>query len=115
MLLAVTASCALAPELGAQVAPPKSDSGRRDSAAVSADSLAARLARAEAAIALLQQQLAKGQDNVVIGSWNISYNRDKAAFTFDKCEMGGYCEERPSVISLAGAVLDAGGPLLGDA
>ena len=69
----------------------------------------------EALIAVLQQQLAKGQDNVVIGSWNIGYNRDKAAFTFDKCEMGGYCEERPSVVSLAGAVLDAGGPLLGDA
>jgi hypothetical protein len=27
---------------------------------------------------------------------------------------GGYCEERPSVISLTGKVLDKGGPLLGD-
>ena len=58
VLLAVTASSALSPELGAQAAPPKSDSVRRDSAALSADSMAARLARAEAAIALLQQQLA---------------------------------------------------------
>jgi len=38
--------------------PPKPDSTARDSLVVSVDSLAARLARAEAAIALLQQQLA---------------------------------------------------------
>ena len=63
VLLAVTGSTALAPELYAQAAPPRADSARRDSArrdsaAVAADSMAARLARAEAAIALLQQQLA---------------------------------------------------------
>ena len=58
VLFATAASCALASELGAQVIPPKSDTVRRDSAAVPADSMAARLARAEAAIALLQQQLA---------------------------------------------------------
>lgn len=62
VLLAVTVSTALARELRAQ-APPRPDSARRDTvrrdtAAVSSDSLAARLARAEAAIALLQQQLA---------------------------------------------------------
>ena len=69
----------------------------------------------EALIAVLQQQLAKGQDNVVIGTWNIAYSRDHEAFLFEKCEIGGYCEERPSVVSLAGKVLDRGGPLLGDA
>ncbi len=69
----------------------------------------------EALIMVLQQQLALGHDNVAIGSWNIGYSRENGAFTFDKCEMGGYCEERPSVVSLAGAVLDRGGPILGDA
>lgn len=69
----------------------------------------------EALIAVLQQQLKlKPQDSVVMGSWQILYSRDHDAFLFEKCEMGGYCDERPSVISVAGKVLDKGGPLLGD-
>jgi hypothetical protein len=68
----------------------------------------------EALIAVLQQQLKlKPQDSVVTGTWQIVYSRDHEAFLFEKCEMGGYCEERPSVISLTGKVLDRGGPLLG--
>ena len=69
----------------------------------------------EALIAVLQQQLALGRESVVTGTWQILYSRDHDAFLFEKCEMGGYCEERPSVISVAGKVLDRGGPLLGDA
>lgn len=69
----------------------------------------------EALIAVLQQQLALGRDGVVIGSWQIAFNREQNAFLFEKCEIGGYCEERPSVIGLDGKVLDRGGPLLGDA
>ena len=68
----------------------------------------------EALIAVLQQQLAKGRDGVIVGSWQIMFSRDRNAFLFEKCEMGGYCEERPSVISVAGDVLDRGGPILGD-
>lgn len=69
----------------------------------------------EALVAVLQQQLTLSpQESVVGGSWQIHYNRDRAAFLFDKCEMGGYCEERPSVISVAGEVLDRGGPILGE-
>ncbi|MBF6600446.1 MAG: hypothetical protein IVW36_08050 [Dehalococcoidia bacterium] len=67
----------------------------------------------EALIAVLQQQLAQGQDGVVVGSWQIVFNRDDGAFRFEKCELGAYCEERPSVVALDGKVLDRGGPLLG--
>jgi hypothetical protein len=69
----------------------------------------------EALIAVLQQQLARGRDSVITGTWQIVYSRDHDAFLFEKCEIGGYCEERPSVISVTGKVLDKGGPLLGDA
>ncbi len=67
----------------------------------------------EALVAVLQDQLKKGTDNVVVGTWNIAYSKDHDAFMFEKCEIGGYCEERPSVISTAGKLLDKGGPLLG--
>ena len=67
----------------------------------------------EALIAVLQDQLKKGTDNVVVGTWQILFSRDHQAFLFEKCELGAYCEERPSVISLEGKVLDRGGPLLG--
>jgi hypothetical protein len=67
----------------------------------------------EALIEVLKQQLAS-KDNLITGTWNILYSRDHGAFLFEKCEIGGYCEERPSVISLEGKVLDRGGPLLGD-
>ena len=69
----------------------------------------------EALVEVLQQQLRKGTDGVVLGSWQILYSRDHNAFLFEKCEVGGYCSERPSVISVDGKVLDKGGPLLGDA
>ncbi len=67
----------------------------------------------EALIAILQEQLARGRDGVVVGTWHIVFSRDHNAFVFEKCELGVYCEERPSVVSLTGAVLDPGGPLLG--
>jgi len=67
----------------------------------------------EALIRVLQEQLAAGRDSIVTGAWTISYSRDREAFLFDKCEMGGYCEERPSVIGVDGVVVDRGGPLLG--
>ena len=66
----------------------------------------------EALVAVLQQQLALGREGVVVGTWEVRYDRERAAFLFDKCEFGAYCEERPSVIALDGAVLDPGGPLL---
>ncbi len=68
----------------------------------------------EALVSILQAQLASSKDNVITGSWTITYSRDFNAFMFEKCELGGYCEERPSVISLEGKILDKGGPLLGD-
>lgn len=66
----------------------------------------------EALIAVLQQQLALGREGAVLGTWEILYSRDRGAFLFDKCEVGGYCAERPSVISLTGEVLDPGGPIV---
>lgn len=68
----------------------------------------------EALIAVLQEQLAKGTDGLIVGTWQILFSRDHGAFLFEKCEIGGYCEERPAVIGLDGKVLDKGGPLLGD-
>ena len=67
----------------------------------------------EALIKVLQAQIDAGPDSVAIGTWDIRYDKDRDAFYFDKCEFGGYCEERPAVISLEGEVLDPGGPLLG--
>ena len=66
----------------------------------------------QALVGVLQQQLALGREGVAIGTWEIRYDKEKAAFLFDKCEFAGYCEERPSVIALDGTVLDAGGPLI---
>ena len=66
----------------------------------------------EALMRALQAQLDHWQDNVVVGTWTIVYSKDHNAFLFEKCELGGYCEERPSVISVEGKVLDKGGPLL---
>jgi hypothetical protein len=68
----------------------------------------------EALIGVLQAQLAKGTDGLIVGTWQILFSRDHGAFLFEKCEIGGYCEERPTVISMEGKVLDKGGPLLGD-
>jgi hypothetical protein len=65
----------------------------------------------EALVRILQDQLAEGPQGVIVGSWSIRWDKDIQAFYFDKCEWGGYCEERPSVINLAGDVVDRGGPL----
>ena len=67
----------------------------------------------EALVRVLQQQLAAG-DNIIAGTWTITFSRDFNAFMFEKCELGGYCEERPSVIGVDGKIIDRGGPLLGD-
>jgi hypothetical protein len=61
---------------------------------------------------IIEGELGKGSDGVVIGTWSVRWDKDRQAFEFDKCEFGGYCEERPSVIALDGSVLDRGGPLL---
>jgi hypothetical protein len=60
---------------------------------------------------IIRQQLAR-PDNPLIGTWTIEYHKETQAFYFGKCEFGGYCEERPTVISITGEVLDRGGPLL---
>ncbi len=65
----------------------------------------------QALIEVLQDQLAQGRDGYVVGTWTIQYDKERSAFTFNKCEDGVYCEERPAVISLDKAVLDKGGPL----
>ena len=67
----------------------------------------------EALIDVLQTQLTEGQGGHAIGTWTIRYDKARSAFTFDKCEDGIYCEERPAVIGMDQAVIDAGGPLLG--
>ncbi len=66
-----------------------------------------------ALIEVLQQQLERGGENVALGAWHIHFNKKRGAFSFDKCENEGYCEERPSVVALNGQVLDPGGPLFG--
>ena len=66
----------------------------------------------EALARIIGEQLALGPGNAVVGSWTIHYDRSRKAFTFDKCEDGFYCEERPSVIDMTGKVLDPGGPIL---
>jgi hypothetical protein len=68
----------------------------------------------EALVAALQKQLDRWDDNVVVGTWTITYSRDFDAFMFEKCELGGYCQERPSVIARDGSIKDRGGPLLGE-
>jgi hypothetical protein len=66
----------------------------------------------EALARVLQAQLALGREGVVTGTWEIRYDKERAAFLFDKCEFANYCAERPSVIALDGTVLDPGGPVL---
>ena len=66
----------------------------------------------EALMHALRKQLDNWKDNVIVGTWTIIYSKDHEAFLFEKCELGGYCEERPSVISMEGKVLDKAGPLL---
>ena len=66
-----------------------------------------------ALIEVLEHENALGTDSHVLGSWSIRFDKKKGAFMFDKCEADGYCEERPSVIAVGGAILDKGGPLFG--
>jgi hypothetical protein len=66
-----------------------------------------------ALIRVLSDQLAQGTESIIQGTWKIDYDKSRNAFVFDKCENEGYCEERPSVVSLDGSVLDRGGPLFG--
>jgi len=66
----------------------------------------------QALIRVLQQQLEAGSDGVIVGAWDIRYDKEMGAFLFEKCEFGDYCEERPSMIALDGTVRDPGGPLL---
>jgi hypothetical protein len=61
---------------------------------------------------IIEQQLAEGPGNAVIGSWTIRYDGKRQVLYFEKCEDGVYCEERPAVIDLEGKVLDRGGPIL---
>lgn len=62
---------------------------------------------------IIRQQMDGGSSGLLTGTWTIEYNKEKDAFYFGKCEFGGYCEERPTVINAAGDVIDKGGPLLG--
>jgi len=66
----------------------------------------------EALLKVIRAQLELGQSSLALGTWDIRYDKDRNAFYFDKCEFGGYCEERPAVIALDGEILDPGGPLL---
>jgi hypothetical protein len=61
---------------------------------------------------IIDQQLAEGWNNAVVGTWTIRYDGQRKVLYFEKCEDGIYCEERPVVIDLDGNVLDRGGPLL---
>ena len=66
-----------------------------------------------ALIDILARENERGSESLALGAWTISFDKAKGAFVFDKCEADGYCEERPAVLALDGAVLDAGGPLFG--
>jgi len=61
---------------------------------------------------IIEEQLAQGPGNAVVGSWTIRYDGSRQVLYFEKCEDGAYCEERPAVIDLNGTVIDAGGPLV---
>jgi len=66
-----------------------------------------------ALIAILERENEKAREGVILGTWTIRYDKRRQAFTFDKCENEGYCEERPSVVGVDGSVIDPGGPLFG--
>ncbi|MEO8456989.1 MAG: hypothetical protein ABI559_04170 [Chloroflexota bacterium] len=63
---------------------------------------------------IIDQQLAEGWDNAVVGTWTIRYDGKREVLYFEKCEDGVYCEERPTVIDLQGNVVDKGGPIIPD-
>ena len=60
---------------------------------------------------IIEEQLAQGPGNAVVGSWTIRYDGQREVLYFEKCEDGVYCEERPAVVDLTGKVLDPGGPI----
>lgn len=64
-----------------------------------------------ALIAILTAQNDAGPSSPIRGTWSIHFDKKRNAFTFDKCENEGYCEERPAVIAVSGEVIDPGGPL----
>ena len=64
----------------------------------------------EALIRILEAENTRGLSSLVLGTWSIKYDKTVKAFSFDKCENDGYCEERPSVISKSGEIIDKGGP-----
>jgi hypothetical protein len=61
---------------------------------------------------IIEEQLASGTDNAVVGTWTIRYDGQRDVLYFEKCEDGFYCAERPAIIDLQGNVLDKGGPIL---
>lgn len=65
----------------------------------------------EALIEVLERETKAGREGHALGTWTIRYDKNRSAFTFDKCESEVYCNERPSVIGTDGAVIDEGGPI----
>ena len=67
----------------------------------------------EALKQIIEEEIAKGRENHVQGTWHIHFETrgDTPVFSFNKCESEVYCEERPTVFAVDGALVDAGGPL----
>ena len=66
----------------------------------------------QALIAVIEQELEREREGHIVGTWTIRYDKERSAFTFDRCENDGYCEERPAVLTLDGSILDPGGPIV---
>ena len=47
----------------------------------------------EALIRILEAENTRGLSSLVLGTWSIKYDKTVKAFSFDKCENDGYCEE----------------------
>ena len=74
------------------------------------------LKQIKAIVEIYKQKIEKGRrENNVLGTWHIHYEKqdEKPVFSFNKCESEVYCEERPTVFSVDGELIDAGGPLFG--
>lgn len=67
----------------------------------------------EALQRIIEEEIAKGRDNHVQGTWHIHFEKrgEESVFSFNKCESEVYCEERPTVFAVDGRLVDAGGPL----
>lgn len=63
---------------------------------------------------VIEREIERGTEGHVLGTWTIRYDKERDAFSFDKCENEVYCEERPSVIAMDGSILDPGGPIFED-